>query len=72
MQYNVFCIVSKKKAGLHRPMPLRHIGYIVIWEGNYIPDIINIGIPPDFLEPNFAGDLHSFSSMSIPTERETR
>jgi hypothetical protein len=24
-------------------MPLRHIGVIVIWEGNYNPDITSIG-----------------------------
>jgi hypothetical protein len=24
-------------------MPLRHIESIVIWEGNYAPDILNIG-----------------------------
>jgi hypothetical protein len=24
-------------------MPLRHVGNIVIWEGNYSPDIIYIG-----------------------------
>jgi hypothetical protein len=27
-------------------MPLRHIGVIVIWEGNYNPDNLNIGYKP--------------------------
>jgi hypothetical protein len=30
--------------------PLRHIEYIVIWEGNYIPDKYNIGTNTRFLE----------------------
>jgi len=29
---------------LQQAPPLRHIGRIVIWEGNYRPDIFNIGI----------------------------
>jgi hypothetical protein len=28
---------------LQPALPLRHIGIIVIWEGNYNPDIFNIG-----------------------------
>jgi hypothetical protein len=31
--------IKIKKAGLHRPLPLRHIKDIVIWEGNYTLDI---------------------------------
>ena len=30
--------------GLQQAPPLRHIGLIVIWEGNYRPDILFIGI----------------------------
>jgi hypothetical protein len=35
-------LLENKKADIEercRPMPLRHIGTIVIWEGNYSPDI---------------------------------
>jgi hypothetical protein len=39
--------LSKKKPAANRSpqpaLPLRHIGYIVIWEGNYRSDILNIG-----------------------------
>jgi len=43
-------MATKKKAGLHRPMPLeRHIEHIVIWEGNYTSDLINIGTQTRFL-----------------------
>jgi hypothetical protein len=34
-------------------MPLRHIGSIVIWEGNYIPDIKSIGNKSIFHEEYF-------------------
>jgi len=36
-------------------MPLRHIGIIVIWEGNYNPDILFIGRDPPNHELNFQG-----------------
>ena len=30
-------------------MPLRHAGFIVIWEGNYTSDIYYIGLDQDYL-----------------------
>jgi hypothetical protein len=41
-------VLDKKKAGNKPkfetgPCPVRHIGNIVIWEGNYTSDIFNIG-----------------------------
>ena len=33
-------------------MPLRHIGIIVIWEGNYNSDTFNIGRGDHFLNEN--------------------
>jgi hypothetical protein len=32
--------------------PLRHIGLVVIWEGNYKPDIYNIGSALKYLYKN--------------------
>ena len=38
-------------------MPLRHIGTIVIWEGNYNPDIKSIGYGGVFHEPYFRKNI---------------
>jgi len=40
-----------------QPMPLRHIRIIVIWEGNYDPDILNIGRDVLNHELNFQGKI---------------
>lgn len=51
---------DKKRPALNRSskpaMPLRHIGHIVIWEGNYMLDIYNIG-----------GDRQNFNKKSVRT-----
>jgi hypothetical protein len=45
-----WCAGKNKKAGeTTGPCPLRHIGDIVIWEGNYKSDIFSIGKRPFFL-----------------------
>ncbi|MCL2410330.1 MAG: hypothetical protein FWC97_01680 [Treponema sp.] len=44
---------AKKRAARsdsNSSMPLRHIGIIVIWEGNYNPDIFIIAMKLPFLE----------------------
>jgi len=44
--YGFFNFSQKKRAARlvsDSSMPLRHIGTIVIWEGNYNPDINSIG-----------------------------
>ena len=51
-------------------MPLRHIGVIVIWEGNYNPDNNSIGINVTFHEYFFhklekLGDDHPLTLGTI-------
>jgi hypothetical protein len=62
------------------PCPLRHIGNIVIWEGNYTPDTLNIGRGTVFLEKNRKISIknekktpfgHSLSEISTSTVIET-
>jgi hypothetical protein len=55
----LIAVIKKKPAANQRfsagPCPLRHIGNIVIWEGNYTSDIFNIGWSIFFLEKNSLG-----------------
>jgi len=46
-------------------LPLRHIGLVVIWEGNYKPDIFNIGLGRKFLERTVES-LRSALYITIP------
>ena len=49
----IFLKQTKKRAARfasNSSMPLRHVGNIVIWEGNYTPDIPNIAMKLPFLD----------------------
>jgi len=53
---NLYIKLKKRAARVYvsdSSMPLRHIGTIVIWEGNYNPDIKSIGYGVVFHEPYF-------------------
>jgi hypothetical protein len=45
-------------------LPLGHVGNIVIWEGNYRSDILNIGCPREF----FTNKLNFFLPHKILME----
>jgi len=46
-------------------MPLRHIGTIVIWEGNYNPDIKSIGYGGVFHELYFEEFYHETATKYV-------
>ncbi len=53
-----------KKGRFAPALPLRHVGDIVIWEGNYRSDILNFGIGKKNLISFFTERI----SLSVPEE----
>ena len=49
-------------------LPLRHIELIAIWEGNYKPDIFNIGLGDRFLKGTVESLRFVLFSNTIPAE----
>ena len=52
---------------LQQAPPLRHIGHVVIWEGNYRSDINNIGIAQEYLKENTI--IRAFSKTLLVLEK---
>ena len=53
MLMQIVSVTLKKPVADRSPqqvLPLRHIELIAIWEGNYKPDIFNIGLGDRFLK----------------------
>jgi hypothetical protein len=58
--------MDKKKAGDNTGLcPLRHIGSIAIWEGNYTSDILNIGRIAVFFNKIYQNQRKIFSASLI-------
>jgi hypothetical protein len=64
------CQAHKKPVANRSPqqvLPLRHIELIAIWEGNYKPDIFNIGLGDRFLKGTVES-LQDVLRITIPVE----